>query len=209
MTGAAKSHPDEDEVRLLLERIPLRFSIKENRLEISYGERLLSEELRSPEMSEAASRISQATGRERISGGMAKKAGRAGTQYRCRRSRHGDGSFPEAPILKYFLRPIYSTRATRRSAEYVEKGVKVSLEEMQRRIRAARRGGFEAATILPCGRRKEPFCWIHRISCRGSCRPAERKGSKSVQSPILQLDRNFEIAYCISYLLEFSVSYGE
>ena len=52
-------HPDEDEVRLLLERIPLLFSIKENRLEISYGERLLSEELRSPEMSDAASRISQ------------------------------------------------------------------------------------------------------------------------------------------------------
>ncbi len=125
-------HPDDDEVRPLLERIPLVFSIKENRLEISCGERLLSEELRSPEMSEAASRISQlhavreflvACQRELAEQGNIVAEGRDTATV----------VFPKAD-LKVFLTADLEARAKRRFREYIDKGINLSLDEMQRRI---------------------------------------------------------------------------
>ena len=54
-----KEDPGQCQVQEMLAQTPLVFSLKENRLEIFCGDRLLSEELRGPEISEAASRISR------------------------------------------------------------------------------------------------------------------------------------------------------
>ncbi len=125
-------HPDEDEVRLLLERIPLFFSIRENRLEISYGERLLSEELRSPEMSDAASRISQLHAvREFLVACQRKLADQGNIVAEGRDT--ATVVFPKAD-LKVFLTADLKARAKRRFAEYIDKGINLSLDEMQRRI---------------------------------------------------------------------------
>ncbi|MFZ0932533.1 MAG: (d)CMP kinase [Syntrophobacteraceae bacterium] len=129
-----KADPDEDQVRELLERrIPLFFFIKENRLEISYGERLLSEELRSPEMSEAASRISRLrVVREFLVAWQRKLAEQGNIVAEGRDT--ATVVFPKAD-LKVFLTADLQARAKRRFAEYTEKGISLSLEDMQERIR--------------------------------------------------------------------------
>jgi CMP/dCMP kinase len=131
--GRSQMHPDEDEVRLLLERIPLRFSIKENRLEISYGERLLSEELRSPEMSDAASRISQVRAVREFLVACQRKLAEQGVSIVAEGRDTATVVFPKAD-LKVFLTADLKARAKRRFAEYIDKGINLSLEEMQRRI---------------------------------------------------------------------------
>ncbi|MGO9020306.1 MAG: (d)CMP kinase [Syntrophobacteraceae bacterium] len=129
-----KADLDEDQVRELLERrIPLFFFIKENRLEISYGERLLSEELRSPEMSEAASRISRLRAVREFLVAWQRKLAEQGNIVAEGRDT-ATVVFPKAD-LKVFLTADLQARAKRRFAEYTEKGISLSLEEMQERIR--------------------------------------------------------------------------
>ena len=125
-------HPNEDEVRHLLERMPLVFSIRENRLEISCGERLLSEELRSPEMSEAASRISQLHAVREFLVACQRKLAEQGNIVAEGRDT-ATVVFPKAD-LKVFLTADLEARAKRRFREYIDKGINLSLEEMQRRI---------------------------------------------------------------------------
>ena len=129
-----KADLDDDQVRELLERrIPLFFFLKENRLEISYGERLLSEELRSPEMSEAASRISRLrVVREFLVAWQRKLAEQGNIVAEGRDT--ATVVFPKAD-LKVFLTADLHARAKRRFAEYTEKGISLSLEQMQERIR--------------------------------------------------------------------------
>jgi cytidylate kinase len=131
--GRSRMNPDEDEVRLLLERIPLHFSIKENRLEISYGEKLLSEELRSPEMSDAASRISQVHAVREFLVACQRKLAEQGASIVAEGRDTATVVFPKAD-LKVFLTADLKARAKRRFAEYIDKGINLSLEEMQRRI---------------------------------------------------------------------------
>ncbi len=119
--------------RELLGRIPLLFSIKENRLEISFGERLLSEELRSPEISDAASRISQLPAVREFLVAWQRKLAEQGDIVAEGRDT-ATVVFPKAD-LKVFLTADLQTRAKRRFAEYIEKGISLSLEEMQERIR--------------------------------------------------------------------------
>jgi cytidylate kinase len=127
-----QKHQDEDEVRGLLERIPLLFSIKENRLEISYGERLLSEELRSPEMSDAASRISQLHAVREFLVACQRKLAEQGNIVAEGRDT-ATVVFPNAD-LKVFLTADLNARAKRRFAEYIDKGINLSLDEMRRSI---------------------------------------------------------------------------
>jgi CMP/dCMP kinase len=129
-----KADLDEDQARELLERrIPLCFFIKENRLEISYGDRLLSEELRSPEISEAASRISRLrVVREFLVAWQRKLAEQCSIVAEGRDT--ATVVFPKAD-LKVFLTADLQARAKRRLAEYIEKGISLSLKEMQERIR--------------------------------------------------------------------------
>ncbi|MGA2400122.1 MAG: (d)CMP kinase [Syntrophobacteraceae bacterium] len=129
-----KAYPDEDEVPGLLGRLPLLFSIKENRLEIFFGERLLSEELRSPEISDAASRVSQLPAvREFLVAWQRKLAGQ-GVGIVAEGRDTATVVFPGAD-LKVFLTADLHARAKRRFTEYFDKGISLSLEEMQRRIR--------------------------------------------------------------------------
>jgi cytidylate kinase len=128
-----KAHLDEDQTRELLERIPLSFFIKENRLEICYGERLLSEELRSPQISEAASRISQLPAVREFLVAWQRKLAEQGSIVAEGRDT-ATVVFPKAD-LKVFLTADLHARAKRRFAEYTEKGISLSLEQMQERIR--------------------------------------------------------------------------
>ncbi len=128
-----KSDPDEDQVREMLGRIPLLFSIKENRLEISCGQRRLSEELRSPGMSEAASRISQLPAVRQFLVAWQRKLAEQGDIVAEGRDT-ATVVFPKAD-LKVFLTADLQTRAARRFAEYIDKGVSLSLEQMQVLIR--------------------------------------------------------------------------
>ncbi len=123
----------EHEVREKLDRIPLIFSIRDNRLVICYGERVLSEELRSPEMSEAASRISKLPAvREFLVAWQRKLAEKGDIVAEGRDTT--TVVFPNAD-LKVFLTADLQSRARRRFAEYIEKGISLSLEEMEMRIR--------------------------------------------------------------------------
>jgi cytidylate kinase len=127
------AYPDEDEVPGLLGRIPLLFSIKDNRLEISFGKRLLSEELRSPEISDAASRISQLPAVREFLVAWQRKLAEQGNIVAEGRDT-ATVVFPGAD-LKVFLTADLRARAKRRFAEYADKGISLSLKEMQRRIR--------------------------------------------------------------------------
>ncbi len=130
---SGKAYPDEDEVPGLLGGIPLFFSIKDNRLEISFGKRLLSEELRSPEISDAASRISRLPAVREFLVAWQRKLAEQGNIVAEGRDT-ATVVFPGAD-LKVFLTADLDARAKRRFAEYADKGISISLEEMQRRIK--------------------------------------------------------------------------
>ncbi len=129
-----KAHPDEHQARELLKRIPLLFFIKDNRLEICYGERILSEELRSPQISEAASRISQLPVVREFLVAWQRKLASQGVSIVAEGRDTATVVFPKAD-LKVFLTADLHARAKRRLAEYTEKGISLSLEQMQERIR--------------------------------------------------------------------------
>jgi cytidylate kinase len=128
-----KAGREEDRVREMLGRVPLVFSIKENRLEISCGGRLLTEELRSPEMSEAASRISQSPAVREFLVAWQRKLAEQGDIVAEGRDT-ATVVFPGAD-LKVFLTADLKTRAKRRFVEYKDKGRSLSLEKMQVLIR--------------------------------------------------------------------------
>ena len=116
-----------------LAKLPLRFSIDGESLRIFYQDRELQNEIRSPEISDAASRISQlhavrsfllAWQRRLAEKGDIVAEGRDTTTV----------VFPDAD-LKIFLTADLQTRMKRRRAEYVEKGMHISPEEMERSIR--------------------------------------------------------------------------
>lgn len=116
-----------------LAKLPLRFSIDGESLRIFYQDRELQNEIRSPEISDAASRISQlhavrsfllAWQRRLAEKGDIVAEGRDTTTV----------VFPYAD-LKIFLTADLQTRMKRRRAEYVEKGMHISPEEMERSIR--------------------------------------------------------------------------
>ncbi len=116
-----------------LEHIPLIFSIERNRLEIFYGEMPLSEELRSPEISEAASRISRLPEVREFLVSWQRKLANRGNSIVAEGRDTATVVFPSAD-LKVFLTADLQTRAKRRLAEYVEKGLNLSLEEIQASI---------------------------------------------------------------------------
>jgi len=128
-----KAGPDEDHVREMLARVPLLFSIKESRLEISCGGKLLVEELRSPEMSEAASRISRLPEVREFLVAWQRKLAEQGSVVAEGRDT-ATVVFPNAD-LKVFLTADLRTRAKRRFDEYMEKGVRLPLEEIEVLIR--------------------------------------------------------------------------
>jgi len=125
--------PCLNRIRGMLERIPLLFSIKRNKLEIFFGQRLLSDELRSPEITEAASRISRFAGVREFLVAWQRKLALQGVSVVAEGRDTATVVFPNAD-LKVFLMADLQTRAQRRLAEYIEKRISLSLEEMQLRI---------------------------------------------------------------------------
>jgi cytidylate kinase len=123
----------EDQVREKLERMPILFSIKENRLEIFWEKRALSDELRDPVISEAASRISRISSVREFLVAWQRKLGKLGSSIVAEGRDTSTVVFPGAD-LKVFLTADLKTRAKRRLAEYGAKGISLSLEEMQARI---------------------------------------------------------------------------
>lgn len=120
----------EDHLRDKLERIPLLFSIRENRLEIFWGKRPLSDELRDPQMSEAASKISRIHAVREFMVAWQRKLGEHASNIVAEGRDTATVVFPDAD-LKVFLTADLKTRAKRRLAEYGAKGISLSLEEMQ------------------------------------------------------------------------------
>ncbi len=124
---------DKSETAPLLATIPLRFGIRDTALEIVYGSRRLDAELRGPDISEEASRVSRF---ESVRSYL--------VDWQRRLAQQGDivaegrdtatVVFPQAKI-KVFLTADLRTRAGRRHAEYVEKGVPVPFEEVLKRMR--------------------------------------------------------------------------
>ena len=129
-----KASADPDRFREILGQIPLLFSTEQNRLEIFYGEKLLSEELRSPEISEAASRISQVPEVREFLVAWQRKLAEKEVSVVAEGRDTATVVFPAAE-LKVFLTADLQTRAQRRLAQYTRKGLGLSLEEMQVLIR--------------------------------------------------------------------------
>lgn len=126
--------PDDDGLAFLLERLPLHFSVDGDRLLIFYGERLLTGELRSPGISDDASRVSRMSAVRRFMVDRQRElAGRRDVVAEGRDT--ATVVFPDAD-LKVYLTADLQARAERRFEEYRQKGMNVSLEEIRERIRA-------------------------------------------------------------------------
>lgn len=116
-----------------LRALPLAFAIKSERLEITYRGRALDAELRNPEISEAASRVSRLGPVREFLVEWQRKLGKQG----CIVAEGRDTAtvvFPDAD-LKVFLTADLQARIERRLDEYAGKGIEVSHEEIARRIR--------------------------------------------------------------------------
>jgi CMP/dCMP kinase len=125
---------DEGELERNIESLPLRFLIKDGALSIFYAEKRLNEELRGPEMSGHASRISQL------------KSVR-GYLTRCQRRLGAGGHivaegrdmttvvFPDAPVRVYLTASLQA-RTERRLLEYHKMGIQVDYAGLETQIRA-------------------------------------------------------------------------
>lgn len=117
----------------MLAQMELRFAIENERLEISCGGKILSEELRSPEISEAASKISRLPTVREFLVDRQRRLALQGTGIVTEGRDTATVVFPNAE-LKVFLTADIRTRAKRRLAEYLEKGQTMSLEQTERLI---------------------------------------------------------------------------
>jgi CMP/dCMP kinase len=116
-----------------LPALPLQFSINESSLKIIFRDNELNEELRSPDISDAASRISQLQPVRSFLLTWQRKLSEQGNVVAEGRDT-ATVVFPDAD-LKIFLTADLQTRIKRRLAEYIDKGMHISHEEMERSIR--------------------------------------------------------------------------
>ncbi len=133
--SSALEPPSGDEhLGPMLLRIPLEFSVQKDRLEIYYDAKLLSDELRSPEITEAASRISKLPAVREFLVSWQRKLAALASGIVAEGRDTATVVFPGAE-LKVFLTADLRTRATRRLAQYAQNGAKMSLEEIEVLIR--------------------------------------------------------------------------
>lgn len=116
-----------------LPELPLQFSINESSLKIIFRGNELNQELRSPDISDAASRISQLQPVRSFLLTWQRKLSEQGNVVAEGRDT-ATVVFPDAD-LKIFLTADLQTRIKRRLAEYIDKGMHISHEEMERSIR--------------------------------------------------------------------------
>jgi len=125
---------DENDIARHIELLPMRFTMGNGVMQIAYGERILEDELRQPEISNLASRISQL---------------RCVRDYltRCQRQLGEKGGivaegrdmttivFPDAPVRVYLYADL-KVRAQRRYLEYQGKGIPAEFKAMEEQIQA-------------------------------------------------------------------------
>lgn len=117
-----------------LARLPLRFAIENGTLTIAYDGKKLDEELRPPEITHQASRISRIPSvRSFLTEWQRKLAERGGVVAEGRDMT--TVVFPDAPV-KIFMTADLATRAQRRLAEYRMKGIPADYATLKAQIRA-------------------------------------------------------------------------
>ena len=126
--------PADEQVEEVLERMELRFALEDEGLEIFYAQKPLSDELRGPEVTEAASRVSRLPAVREFLVGWQRRLARQARGVVAEGRDTATVVFPNAE-LKVFLTADLRTRAGRRFAEYIEKGLEMSLEEIEVLIR--------------------------------------------------------------------------
>jgi CMP/dCMP kinase len=123
----------ENEIDRRLDRLPLRFVIENGALSIFYKENRLTLELRQPEMSERASRISQLKCiREYLTRWQRQLGERGGIVAEGRDMT--SVVFPDAQI-RFYLTADLKTRAERRWLEYRSQGIIADLAGLEAEIR--------------------------------------------------------------------------
>ncbi len=123
----------ENNLEKKLPTLPLSFSLQENSLRVTYNSRTLEEELRSPEMAQAASEVSRLKAVRRFLTDWQRRlavAGRVVAEGRDMTT----VVFPHAPV-KVFLTADLRTRALRRHAEHAARGVIVEYSEVEAQMR--------------------------------------------------------------------------
>ncbi len=125
--------PPEEQIARRLPLLPLLFSIGQTNLKILYGARELAEELRDPQISDEASRISRLEPVRAFLLSWQRDLTRQGDIVAEGRDT-ATVVFPGAD-LKIFLTADLPTRIKRRRAEYLQKGVEIPWDEMERQIR--------------------------------------------------------------------------
>jgi len=127
-----EEEPPPDAERLA--RLSLHFSIENGSLSIMYRGKALKEELRRPDMAQRASRISQIESVRSFLTQCQRKLAASGKVVAEGRDM-ATVVFPDAPV-KVFLTADLPTRAERRRAEYLAKGIPVDFATLEARIRA-------------------------------------------------------------------------
>jgi len=126
-----------------LPHLPLLFTIENDTLTISYAKKRLDEELRQPETTRLASRMSQIQSvrtfltqwqKQLAAKGRVVAEGRDMTTV----------VFPDAPV-KVYLTADLPTRARRRQAEYIQKGIPVDYAALEAQIQERDRADQERA----------------------------------------------------------------
>ncbi len=135
----------EEESRIAgrLPELPLGFAVEKGALSISYGDRALDEELRPPEITRRASRVSQIASVRVLLTEWQRRLGAGGGIVAEGRDM-ATVVFPDAAV-KVFLTADLATRAQRRQAEYAKKGIVLDYETLERQILERDRADQERA----------------------------------------------------------------
>jgi CMP/dCMP kinase len=125
---------DEDKISKIAKSVKINFEKIENEQHIFLNEQDITEEIRTPEISDAASRISTYAQVREAMVDMQRKMGKNGGIVMEGRD-IGTVVFPDAEV-KVFLVASLHERAKRRHAELTQKGIEVDLYNLEKEILA-------------------------------------------------------------------------
>jgi CMP/dCMP kinase len=125
---------DESGMARPIEILPLRFAIENGALSVFYGQKRLDQELRQPEISERASRISQLKSVRDYLTRWQRQLGERGAIVAEGRDMT-TVVFPDAPVRIYLTADI-KARTERRLLEYCDKGIPTDPAVLEAQIRA-------------------------------------------------------------------------
>jgi CMP/dCMP kinase len=117
-----------------LEQLPLEFQLIDGELVVAYQGKRLGDELREPEITNMASRVSQLPTIREFLTGLQRRLAEEGDVVAEGRDTT-TVVFPDSPF-KVFLTADLATRAQRRQLEYRQKGLEIEYELLEAQIRA-------------------------------------------------------------------------